>query len=258
MIRVAALAITMLMIIPSCTIEKRVYMSGYHIEWLNKNQMPDKQTAISKTKSKSTVDEQLETANVIDDDSFALAVSDNNVTASVDNSELTGSTILLPRIHFVKKTELKRIIPPEDCDIIILKNGQEIKAKVLEIGSKEIQYKQCDYPNGPTLYINKSEVFMIKYPNGTSTVISSTQKNNSTPNTDKTTTNNGSKSQIIAFLLCFFLGSMGIHRFYLGYIGIGVIQLLTLGGLGIWALIDLIRIITGDLKPKNGEYKDKL
>ena len=64
----------------------------------------------------------------------------------------------------------------------------------------------------------------------------------------------GGKDQLVATLLCAFLGGLGIHRFYLGYTGIGIIQLLTLGGLGIWALIDLIRSITGDLKPKNGDY----
>ena len=62
------------------------------------------------------------------------------------------------------------------------------------------------------------------------------------------------KSQLVAGLLCFFLGGLGIHRFYLGYIGIGVIQLLTGGLFGIWTLIDLIRIIIGSLQPKNGKY----
>ena len=64
------------------------------------------------------------------------------------------------------------------------------------------------------------------------------------------------KSQLVALLVCIFVGGIGIHRFYLGYIGIGIIQLLTLGGFGIWTLIDLIMIITGDLKPKDGEYED--
>jgi hypothetical protein len=63
------------------------------------------------------------------------------------------------------------------------------------------------------------------------------------------------KSQIVAFLLCFFFGLLGIHRFYLGYVGIGLIQLFTLGGFGIWAFIDLIMIAFGALKPKGGEYK---
>lgn len=66
----------------------------------------------------------------------------------------------------------------------------------------------------------------------------------------------GDKSQLVALILVLFLGYLGIHRFYLGYTWQGVVQLLTLGGFGIWAFIDLIRIITGDLKPKNGEYTD--
>lgn len=69
---------------------------------------------------------------------------------------------------------------------------------------------------------------------------------------------NGGKSQLVALLICFFVGTLGIHRFYLGYTWQGVVQLLTLGGCGIWALIDLIRIITGDLKPKDGEYSKTL
>jgi hypothetical protein len=68
----------------------------------------------------------------------------------------------------------------------------------------------------------------------------------------------GGKSQILALILCIVVGAIGIHRFYLGYIGIGIIQLLTAGGCGIWALIDLIRIITGDLQPKGGSYTDTL
>jgi TM2 domain-containing membrane protein YozV len=66
------------------------------------------------------------------------------------------------------------------------------------------------------------------------------------------------KSQLIALILVVLLGGLGIHRFYLGYTGIGIAQLLTLGGCGIWALIDLVRIITGDLKPKGGDYAEKL
>ena len=68
----------------------------------------------------------------------------------------------------------------------------------------------------------------------------------------------GGKSQVIALILCLVVGGIGIHRFYLGYIWQGVVQLLTLGGCGIWSLIDLIRIITGDLQPKDGEYEKTL
>jgi TM2 domain-containing membrane protein YozV len=51
------------------------------------------------------------------------------------------------------------------------------------------------------------------------------------------------KSNVVALLLCFFLGAFGVHRFYVGKVGTGVLQLVTLGGLGIWALIDFIMIV---------------
>ena len=74
---------------------------------------------------------------------------------------------------------------------------------------------------------------------------------------DKAVPPGGDKSHTAAILLALFVGGLGIHRFYLGYTWQGVVQLLTLGGFGIWALIDLIRIITGDLQPKNGSYASK-
>lgn len=66
------------------------------------------------------------------------------------------------------------------------------------------------------------------------------------------------KSQLIALILVIVVGALGIHRFYLGHIGTGILMLLTLGGLGIWALIDLILIAMGKLKPKGGEYEETL
>jgi len=60
------------------------------------------------------------------------------------------------------------------------------------------------------------------------------------------------KDWLTTVLLCFFLGVFGIHRFYTGHTAIGVVQLLTLGGCGIWALIDFIIIIVGNFKDSNG------
>lgn len=68
----------------------------------------------------------------------------------------------------------------------------------------------------------------------------------------------GGKSQLIALIICGLVGSLGIHRFYLGYTWQGIVQLLTAGGCGIWTLIDFIRIITGSLQPKDGEYEQTL
>jgi len=64
----------------------------------------------------------------------------------------------------------------------------------------------------------------------------------------------GTKSQLVALIICGLVGTLGIHRFYLGYTWQGIVQLLTAGACGVWTLIDFIRIITGSLKPKDGEY----
>lgn len=60
------------------------------------------------------------------------------------------------------------------------------------------------------------------------------------------------KGFVPTILLCFFLGVFGIHRFYVGKIGTGILMLLTLGGLGIWSLVDFIIIVCGNFKDKNG------
>lgn len=60
----------------------------------------------------------------------------------------------------------------------------------------------------------------------------------------------GGKNRVVAILLCLFLGPLGIHRFYMGDTWQGVVQLLTGGGLVIWALIDLIRLIAGGFGDK--------
>lgn len=58
------------------------------------------------------------------------------------------------------------------------------------------------------------------------------------------------QSRAAAALLCWFLGIIGIHRFYVGKVGTGVAQIFTLGGLGVWALVDFIIILTGSFRDK--------
>ena len=60
------------------------------------------------------------------------------------------------------------------------------------------------------------------------------------------------KGFVPAILICLFLGTFGVHRFWVGKIGTGILMLLTFGGLGIWALIDLIMIICGKFTDKQG------
>ena len=60
------------------------------------------------------------------------------------------------------------------------------------------------------------------------------------------------KNRTVDLLLCIFLGGLGVHRFYVGKIGTGILWLLTMGLCGVGTLIDLILIIVGNAKDKQG------
>ena len=61
------------------------------------------------------------------------------------------------------------------------------------------------------------------------------------------------RSYVVTLLLAFFLGFLGVHRFYTGYVFIGVIQLLTDGGCGIWTLIDNIALVMNSYRDADGK-----
>ncbi|GAQ51551.1 TM2 domain-containing protein [Streptomyces acidiscabies] len=61
------------------------------------------------------------------------------------------------------------------------------------------------------------------------------------------------KSKLVAGLLQIFLGTLGIGRFYVGNVGVGIAQLLTCGGFGLWALIDgIMFLVSNDRTDKQG------
>lgn len=60
------------------------------------------------------------------------------------------------------------------------------------------------------------------------------------------------KSFLATLLFCIFLGTLGVHRFYVGKVGTGILMLLTFGGLGIWVLIDLILIACVRFRDSDG------
>jgi TM2 domain-containing membrane protein YozV len=65
------------------------------------------------------------------------------------------------------------------------------------------------------------------------------------------------KNWLVTLLLCVFLGGIGIHRFYVGKIGTGILMIVTFGGFGIWVLIDLIMIATNAFTDINGLHLNK-
>ena len=115
--------------------------------------------------------------------------------------------------------------PP--CDLIMLKNGEEINAKVTEIGSSEIKYKLCDNLEGPVYTLNKQDVFKIKYANGTNTLISEIENShNESRNFEQQ--NKGNRPLTIMAILGIGAGVLSIFIPFFGIIALG---------LGITALI---------------------
>lgn len=117
----------------------------------------------------------------------------------------------------VRYKKLKRKIKnykSDECDLIIYKDGEEAEVKIFEITQTEIKYKKCDFLDGPTMTISKSDVFMIKYSNGSKEVISEkanpveTEGNIRTPDPYSNTSTAG--PFIVGLLAGFLLSLLGM------------------------------------------------
>lgn len=149
----------------SCSIKKRAYRSGYYVEWKGHHGHVSTSTQ-SKSKQINLKPEYNEVVN-------------QNFEAIVSSEKET----ILP-----VKNNKPNIFTKDVCeDVITMKSGEEIKAKVIEINENEIKYKRCDNLDGPLITVKKNEVFMIKYANGTKEIIkdekpANTTKSNNPPN----------------------------------------------------------------------------
>ena len=229
----------------SCTIERRHYLNGIYVDKRGKADIvsSDNDNGTAQLALKN-VEERREDAKLCVDAGQEHKISSevrSTPSCNPESKVLSGKRTEA----FIDKSSV------QNCDVVILKSGDEVECKIVEVTQEEIKYRKCSSQDGPIFTINKSDALVIKYADGTKTVLSEDQGN------DPIASTKGGKSQLVAFILCFFFGLLGVHRFYLGYTAIGIIQLLTAGGCGIWALIDLILILTGDLKPAKGNYAEK-
>jgi hypothetical protein len=131
-IKTCTLAIlTAMILLASCTIEKRVYRPGYHIEWHHSKKSIAKTEKAGRTEkpddriSKNKIDPL---PNQLNTDAGNFASNTNEITLSKPVSNILKKK---------KKSTLLNQIKSNlntDCDVIIMRNGQEIQAKVLEVG----------------------------------------------------------------------------------------------------------------------------
>jgi TM2 domain-containing membrane protein YozV len=211
-----------IMVLSSCSVEKRTHLSGYHIDWKNKNE-----NAANRVKQ--------EKIDAIVSQEVAVATIETEV-APEEATEVTAS---------VNAAEIALVAP-------IAKLAKKAVSKSVAVNTAEVNTSNV------SLTEEKQAVKPLKI-----------EKKAAAPKPLERIRN-----QIIAAVLAFFLGWLGIHRFYLGYTGAGIVQLLLfilgiplmlifIGYLmilaaWIWVLIDFIRILLGDLKPKGGSYSNKI
>jgi len=203
-IRFSFIFLALAVFVTSCTMEKRVYRPGFHVDW-NKKENTEKpvmaQQQVNPLDQPSGYVPETESENAI-----VAEISDESPVANVENKPVT----------VVKKV---------DKNVISFSASNNVKREsrsFLNIGSKAGLLAP---------FAEKS----------------------------------GGDNQIVALILCLLLGGFGVHSFYLGNTKKGIWQLvmllvgmlttiifigfLILAALGIWVLIDLIRIIVGDLGP---------
>ncbi len=145
----------------SCSMEKRHYTSGYYIDSKNSKSSlaSNKQVKVNEEKTAKAYTKSVD--NVV--------IPATTQTSQVNKlAEQSTNKITAAKSQTGRKVNAKRELnKAEGCDELILKNGTIVSAKIIEIGVEEIKYKKCQNQDGPNIAIRKSDVFMIKYSNGT-------------------------------------------------------------------------------------------
>ena len=152
------------LLLQSCTIEKRHFRPGYHIEWKTKTWNPPPSAEIT---TPLTEKEPVPVTPSVSLENTNVTVRDGAGTVDKTVKEETAE---VPEISLFEE-------PKDDtCDVLIKMNGHEISARVIKITPVSIEYKRCDVPDGPLYVEKKSAVFMIKFQNGTKEVFSKEKK----------------------------------------------------------------------------------
>lgn len=139
----------------SCSVQKRKYQKGFYVNRVHHKTQTNKSSDIitASEKKESTIAAK---------EVISRSTGDRPELAALDNS------LIVPDL---KRTVSPIESPPDTCDVLIFKDGSEIRAKVTEIAPSDVKYKRCDNPDGPSYITRKADLFMIKYVNGTKEVM---------------------------------------------------------------------------------------
>lgn len=147
------LLLAVVFILQSCSVEKRLYTSGFYVRHFTS---PSKKSTSSLTRE-TTVNISEVKRKVLTEE-IRKKESKKHLLATVSPAQNS-----LPSLQNLKPT-FKAI--KDSCDTLVLADGTEILTRILEIGPNVLRYKHCDNPNGPVYVVNASEVSMIIFSNG--------------------------------------------------------------------------------------------
>ncbi|MDR9398905.1 hypothetical protein [Salibacter sp.] len=163
-------------------IQKRKYNKGWHVNLKRKTPKTEAQEDSTEYLAETTNGKRQENNSDQTITIQELEWDTDNITAYADNSIIplqNNTPVVFPKKGENTKEELKihKERKDEECDVITLKNGQEIKAKILEIDEDNIKYKKCGKTDGPTYIKSKADILLIRYPDGSKDIFSDQNEN---------------------------------------------------------------------------------
>ncbi len=196
--------IVSIVLLGSCTMEKRLYTGGYHIETKSK--------VHKKYNSKpQPIDNNIVSQGIVSEsETYFNDVKNETSIVEASNNHQIEQIVVSP------DQNIQMVDDSAACDIIVLKDGDEISAKVIEVTTTDIKYQKCNSSSEVLYTISKQEVFLIKYPDGTKDVIKESpaiSKENFINGTENTRQPEPPKRSSVFGILSFIASLVGLFIF---------------------------------------------
>lgn len=150
-----------LILLFACSVQKRKYQNGYYVDWHPKHSKSEKNSVASARRTPVQVKKEEPVKETV------------FVSEELEKRKELYKVVTRMLAQDLAKAIHPKRLPEDTCDVMVFKDGSEVRGKIQEMGVSEIKYKRCDNPSGPLYTTKKSDLFMIRYSNGTREVIKS-------------------------------------------------------------------------------------
>ena len=155
------IALALINLFTSCTVQKRLYRNGYSVNWSSNNKAP---------KLKGLINEIENSVSELKFENTDLALNTNELVLEEKSVFLLNEEKLI-----LKEYNNESIIDTSKCDVMLLTNGEELFVKIIEITPTDVKFKRCDNLEGPTKMISKNYILSITHSSETSSKLNSTK-----------------------------------------------------------------------------------